>query len=184
LLVGRPAGCLGGLQLASRSRLSASSESCGRPVALLLRMRSSRPMTPTTRPSTSTVSRRGHASSNVSPLTPVRRSIRTGGTPIWKTVSASTPASRSLVYGGRASTHRGSYSSCVVAHHHQRHRHATQRHARRVRAVHHPRRPSSASGGDRDALDTGQRLVALASTASGRVDASMRISMIRACARL
>jgi ATP-binding cassette subfamily B protein len=61
---------------------SRSPRSLGRPVARLLRMKSSRPMKSTSTSPNGWRTRRGQASANVRPVRSVRRSMRPGGTPI------------------------------------------------------------------------------------------------------
>ncbi len=64
---------------------STSARSFARPVCRLFTMRSCLFRKATSIPSIDVISRRLHASSKVTPLIDVRRSIRTGATPIWYT---------------------------------------------------------------------------------------------------
>ena len=66
---------------------SMSARSLRRPLARLLRMNAARPMNGTRTSAKKSSTRSLHASSNVTPLMPVRISMRQGGSPNWATVS-------------------------------------------------------------------------------------------------
>ncbi len=75
-----------GLYSDASSSRATSARSWGRAVILLFLMSSCRPIVGILRPSISTSTRLGQASSNATPSIAVRMSMRQGATPIWNTI--------------------------------------------------------------------------------------------------